>query len=113
MRVILSLIFIAGIATAISPVTGQARATALWSDFRAFQGRVQADPAGERILGYGGENENEDFDVLLDRLFHINDKSLATILGYSISGLAAIGLILDFKKSRNANQTRDRTGFPL
>lgn len=84
----------------VVPTAGKARVTALWSDFLSFQSRVQADPDGERILNYGGENEQENFSILVDRLFRVNDTSLATALGLAIAGLAGTGLALDFKRTK-------------
>lgn len=111
MKLILSTIVLLGLATVILPVaTGQARAYALASDFMAFQSRVQNDEAGERILNYGGENEKENFDMLLDRLININDSSIATPLGILISALAGFGLIIECKNKKKHEQARAGNG---
>jgi len=99
MKIILSIIVLVGLAIATLPVaTGNARATALASDFMAFKSRVQNDPAGKKILNYGGENEKESFDILLDRLINLNDSSIATPLGLLASALAGFGLIIDSRR---------------
>lgn len=110
MKLILTLILLLGLFTAwIVPMTEQSRATGLWSDFLTFKSRVEADPAGDRILAYGGENEEENFEVLVNRLRHLNDSSPATLLGLSISILATIGLIVEFRKSVTANDAERLT----
>lgn len=46
MKIVLAIILLLGLGTAIIvPVAEKARATAIWSEFMAFQSRVQADPA--------------------------------------------------------------------
>ena len=97
--------FLAGLATAfLVPAAGSARATVLWSDFLAFQNRVQADPDGVRILNYGGENESENFEALLQKLKDLNNTSLARPFGFTIAVLAAAGFILTHGRATNANK---------
>ena len=101
MKVILSALFLAGLATAlVIPLAEQARATAVWSDFMAFETRVQSDPHGERILDYGGENEDENFSALLDRLYALADPSPARGIGFSIAALAAVGMFMEFRRTK-------------
>lgn len=111
MKILLSIIVLLGIATATLPVaTGKARAYALASDFMAFKSRVHNDGAGERILKYGGENEKETFDILLDRLITINDSSIATPLGLLLSALAGFGLIIESKRTKKHEPDRAGNG---
>ena len=112
MKLLLALIFLAGIYTALTPIFNKAKAVGLWSDFKAYQSRAMSDPAGQRILEYGGENEKDNFEVLLDGLFHLNDSKLASILGVSISVLAAIGMILDRNKPCKGKLVAEQDGAP-
>ena len=101
MKIVLLLIFLLGLTmSVIIPVLEQARAVAIWSDFKAFGSRAAADPAGERILAYGGENKEENFENLLDRLFGLNDSSPARPLGFAIAFLAAFGLIIELRRTK-------------
>lgn len=101
MKILLALIFVAGLATAfLIPASEQSRATVLWSDFLAFQTNVLSDPAGKRILDYGGENPDENFGALLEKLRNLNYSAPAEAIGFAIAALAAVGLILDFKRRK-------------
>ena len=109
MKIIQAVIFLAvllaGLATAfLVPAAGSARATVLWSDFLAFQNRVQADPDGARILNYGGENESENFGALLKKLKDLNNTSPARPFGYTIAFLAAAGFIITLGRTTNASK---------
>ena len=103
--VIFLAIFLCGLGTAfLIPAAESARATVLWSDFLTFQDRVQADPDGDRILSFGGENENENFDALLKKLNELNNSSPARPIGFTIAVLSAVGFFLNHRGTTNANK---------
>lgn len=113
MKIILSLILFSGLATALSPHAGKAKTVALWSDFKAFESRVLADPAGERVLSYGGENQEDSFSILLDRLFHLHESSSATVLGLVTSVLAVLGFLIEFKSKEPFDGKADKSDTAL
>lgn len=101
MKLILIFQLLAGLFLAfIAPAFQRASTTALWSDFKAFEARVRADEAGERVLNYGGENPKESFQQLLKQLWQLPKPMLPRIIGVLISISSGIGLLLLSRSNR-------------
>lgn len=78
--------FLAGLSLAFAaPVWEEASVVAVWSDCQAFQGRGAVDEAEARILNDGGENPNESFEQLLERLRHLLRPTPFPAVGLLIS----------------------------
>lgn len=101
MKILLILLLLVGaFITAESLVGSQVAVTAIWSDFKAFEARVAADEAGTRILSYGGENDGQNFEQLLDRLRNLPLEARNKIPGILVMILSVIGLFLESKKAK-------------
>ena len=89
-KTILLFQLLAGLALVVLvPGFERAKVTALWSDFKMFEARVRADDAGVRILNYGGENPNDSFKHLLERLRRSHTSEFSQAVGLLISIISA------------------------
>ena len=63
------------------------RPIAVWSDFKAFQARVATDEQAAHALNYGGENDTDNFDALLAKIWAMKN-------GWRPVGLVGLLLIV-------------------
>lgn len=100
MRLLFCILMICGVAVAVQPTLRNTGVVALWSDFKAFEGKVAALEDGEEILSIGGENGSETFADLLRKLWnlHREDNYFSPVLGIFIFFLSAYGLGLEISR---------------
>jgi hypothetical protein len=108
-RVIFCLLIICGVAVAVQPPLHEAHVVAVWSDFKAFGAKVSALDNADVIWSMGGEDDTENFDDLLDKLWELQSHGKSVMLGFVIFSLSSLGLILDIARGRTANNVAKTT----
>jgi len=100
MRLILILLILAGVLIAIQPAFDRAKITQLISDMKMFEARVSERTDGKDILALGGESRAEHFEDLIQKLYELETRKAAPLLGVTVSLLSAVALALDVAKKR-------------
>ena len=95
MKKIIPIIYLAlGIFLIIFPTFQSARTVAVWSDFDAYKFRVLQDKQCAHVLNIGGEDNQESFDDLLEKIWnlHTNLQNIR-IVGVLVALLSVIQII--------------------
>jgi hypothetical protein len=99
-----------GAAIAVQSVFRQASVVALWSDFKAFEAKVAELDNGKAVLSLGGESSSDNLESLVDKLWKLERSSAHTIeLGLLVFILSALGLALDFRRTKRSNKALQAT----
>ena len=95
---------VCGGVVAVQSAFRQACVVALWSDFKAFEAKVAGLDNGKAVLSLGGESSSDNLESLVDKLWRLERSSAHTIeLGLLVSILSALGLVLDFRRTKRSN----------
>jgi len=103
-----------GAGIAVQSALHQADVVALWSDFKAFEARVAELDNGKAVMSLGGESSSDNLEGLVAKLWRLERSSAHTIeLGLLVFGLSALGLILDFRRTKRSNKALQATATAL
>ena len=76
-----------------------AKTIAVWSDFKAYEYRVQQDKQCAHVLNSGGENVDESFNDLLEKIWNLHTNwNYIRVVGILLVLLSAIQILSRPKK---------------
>jgi hypothetical protein len=97
MRLILSLLFVCGIAIIVNTAVQSYRVSMLWADFCIYERKLLAPDSGKSAT----QPAPVELKQLTERLWQFNDSKVGIEIGCAVSVLSATGFILLSRQNKN------------